>query len=83
MTNDISVSEQGLDLLPCAHCASGDTELRVSITDAMVACNNCGCRTGLVYLGADEASNAFRLREVAAVWNTRASQQNSDEQEIG
>lgn len=61
-------------LLPCPFCGTKDVEVRESITDAMIACNNCGCRTGLVYLGASDASNAAKLREVAEVWNTRQTQ---------
>lgn len=57
----------------CPFCGSRDVELRVTITDALVACNKCGCRTGLMFLGKDDASNAFRLREVSDIWNNRAS----------
>ncbi len=58
-------------LLPCPFCGSADVELRESITDACIACNNCGCRTGFAQLGRDNASAAFSKRGVAAVWNTR------------
>ena len=59
------------ELKPCPFCESRDVEQRETITDAMVACNNCGGRTGLVYFGASEASNAAKLRELRAAWNTR------------
>jgi len=59
------------ELKPCPFCASRDVEQRETITDAMVACNNCGGRTGFVYLGASGASNAAKLRELRAAWNTR------------
>lgn len=59
------------DLKPCPFCNSPDVEVRESITDAMMACNNCGCRTGFVYLGASDASNAAKLRELVEVWNAR------------
>ena len=64
-------------LEPCPFCGSHDVELRESITDALVACNNCGSRTGLVYLGASEAANEAKKREVVAAWNTRLEQQAS------
>ena len=63
-------SEDALE--PCPFCNSPDVELRESVTDAMIACNNCGCRTGFVYLGASEASNANRIKELRAAWNLRA-----------
>lgn len=59
------------ELKPCAYCGSADVEVRQSITDALVACNNCGCRTGFVYFGADDAANAAKIREAVAIWNTR------------
>ncbi len=58
------------DILPCPFCG-GDAELRESITDAMVACNICGCRTGFVYLGANEGSNGARKLEAISIWNAR------------
>jgi hypothetical protein len=58
-------------LKPCPLCASADVEIRESITDALVACNFCGARTGMVYLGANEASNAAKIRECVVAWNTR------------
>ncbi len=60
-------------LLPCPFCGGTepDVELRVSITDAGVACSICGSRTGLVQLGHDERDAAYRKREVIAAWNTR------------
>jgi hypothetical protein len=67
------------ELKPCAHCASKDVELRQSIADGYIACNNCGCRTGLVFYGASDASNAARDRELVEVWNTRASPTNDGE----
>ena len=60
------------ELKPCAHCGSSDVELRESITDAMVACNNCGARSGLVYFGASEAANANELKRLVTAWNTRS-----------
>jgi hypothetical protein len=61
------------ELKPCPFCQSAGVELRETVTDAQIACNNCGCRTGLVYLVADDASNAARLRELTEIWNTRAA----------
>lgn len=61
------------ELKPCAHCGSSDIEDRESVSDYYVACRNCGARTGLVYLGASDAANAFKKRELIAAWNTRAS----------
>ena len=60
------------ELKPCPFCGSRDVELRESITDAMVACNNCGGRSGLVYFGASEAGNAVELRNLRTAWNTRS-----------
>jgi len=59
------------ELLPCPFCGSHDVELRKSITDAMVACNNCGARTGFIYLGRSDEVNAANLRLLSAAWNTR------------
>lgn len=61
-------------LLPCPFCGTRDVEVRESITDALIACKNCGCRTGFVYLGASDASNAAKMRELVEVWNTRTDQ---------
>jgi hypothetical protein len=47
--------------------------MRESITDVMVACNNCGSRTGLGFLGAGDAANAAVKREVCGNWNTRVA----------
>lgn len=58
------------DCAPCPHCR-GDAEVRESVSDAYVACNVCGCRTGMVYLGASDASNAAKIREAIDVWNRR------------
>lgn len=55
----------------CPHCG-GDAEVRESVSDAQIACNICGCRTGFVYLGADEASNAAKINEAVDIWNRRA-----------
>lgn len=60
-----------MEVKPCPFCGSADVELRESITDAYIACNNCGSRTGLVYLGASDAENAAKIREAVTVWNTR------------
>lgn len=60
-------------LLPCPFCRSADVEVRESITDAMVACNNCGSRTGLVFLGASYEANVAKIREAVNIWNTRAT----------
>jgi Lar family restriction alleviation protein len=68
MTQD---NTQMVELLPCPFCGASDAEVRKSLTDALVACNNCGSRTGLVYLGADDATNAAKVREAVAIWNTR------------
>jgi Lar family restriction alleviation protein len=59
------------ELRPCPFCGSGDVEVHETITDAMVACNNCGSRTGLVFLGASDAENAAKIREAVAIWNGR------------
>ena len=59
------------ELEPCAHCRSCDVEVARSLTDACIVCNNCGCRTGFVYLGADDAANAAKIREAVTIWNTR------------
>lgn len=55
----------------CPFCG-GKAEVRESISDAHVVCNDCGCRTGLVYFGADDAANAAKINEAVAVWNNRA-----------
>ena len=60
------------ELKPCPFCASSDVELRESIFDINIACNSCGCRTGLLFLGASNASNAAKKVEIIGVWNTRA-----------
>lgn len=56
-----------LDLKPCPFCGSKDVELRAGINTVafnnayQVACNNCGCRTGL----------SVHDAETAKAWNTR------------
>jgi len=59
-------------LLPCPFCG-GEAELRESVTDAAVACCDCGARTGFVYFGASEAANAAKKRDLSTAWNTRAT----------
>lgn len=59
-------------LKPCPFCGGEDVEIRRTITVAMVACNNCGGKSGLVYFGANEATNAYKTRELTDTWNTRA-----------
>ena len=59
------------ELKPCAHCGSVDVEGRESVTDYYVACCNCGARTGLVYLGPDDAANAAKKIEAIVAWNHR------------
>lgn len=58
-------------LKPCPFCASKDVEVRATITDVQVCCNNCGARTGLVYLGADDVANALQTKLAITAWNTR------------
>jgi Lar family restriction alleviation protein len=60
------------ELLPCPFCGSTEIEQEETITDAAVICRNCGSRTGFVFLGASDASNAFKMREQRDLWNTRA-----------
>lgn len=74
MTSNRPVSEM-VELKPCPFCGSTEIEQEETITDAAVICRNCGSRTGLVFLGASEASNAAKMREQRDLWNTRASDQ--------
>lgn len=58
-------------LEPCPFCASHDVEKREGESDAYIACNNCGGRTGLIWFGADKAAKAARMVDLIAAWNQR------------
>jgi hypothetical protein len=66
----------GGEMKACPCCSSADVELRKSQTEAYVACNSCGLRTGLVWLSDDatadgQAMNAGRCNQAIAAWNAR------------
>lgn len=72
------MTDDRVELKPCAHCGSSDVELQSSIIDTMVRCNDCGCRTGAAYFtnGKDHADRcalkAYAQKRAIAAWNTRA-----------
>lgn len=72
-------------LLPCPFCASVDVELRESVSDEMIACCDCGARTGIIRLGPCDAVNAAERRNLIAAWNRRdhAEQARIEERERG
>ena len=59
-------------LLPCPFCGSPEVEVGRTITHEYIVCCNCGCRTGVIYLGKSEATTAAKRNEMLTIWNTRA-----------
>lgn len=69
-TQEMSPAPVSYAIKACGNCGSPDVEISPGLAKG-IRCNNCGCRTGVVYMSKDEASNAYRMKELIAVWNRR------------